>query len=156
MTVLAAQLLSPPTRDALQSDCVALIYQHIEQRKGVRGLAMRTGITLLKTLRADAVERGVEKLLPGFVSAIEPLHADFLDQAEGDFSQFLQQHSDRAARDLLQVSDQTVAQSGQRTIQAAYAQLRRFAKSELATVLPQVGQMIETHLARAPTEGFPG
>lgn len=156
MTVLAARLLSPPTRDALQSDCVALIHRHIEQRKGIRGLAMRTGISLLKTLRADAVERGVEKLLPGFVSAIEPLHADFRKQADGDFSQFLQQHSDRAARNLLQVSDQTVAQSGQRTIQAAYAQLRRFARSELATVLPQVGQMIEAHLTQPPTEGFPG
>lgn len=155
MTVLAARLLSPPTRDALQSDCVALIHQHIEQRRGMRGLAMRTGIALLKTLRADAVERGVEKLLPGFVAAMEPLHADFRAQSGSDFSQFLQQHSDRAARELLAVSDQTVAQSGQRTIQAAYAQLRRFAQSELATVLPQVGRMIETHLA-PPTEGFPG
>lgn len=156
MTVLAARLLSPPTRDALQSDCVALIHQHIEQRKGLRGLAMRTGISLLKTLRADAVERGVEKLLPGFVSAMEPLHADFRKQDDGDFSQFLQQHSDRAARKLLQVSDETVAQSGQRTIQTAYAQLRRFAESELTTVLPQVGQMIEARLAQPPAEGFPG
>lgn len=123
-----------------------LIESHIHDRSGWRGMVMRTGLGLLKSLREDAVLRGVERLLPGFINALEPFYEQAHTENEGDFSAFLLRHSEQVARELVRVTDQIVAASSNRGVQTAYNPLRRFAEEELQRALPRIAQVVEKHL----------
>lgn len=150
MSALAARLLSPAVHDGLAQDCVTLIESHIHDRSGWRGMVMRTGLGLLKSLRDDAVIRGVERLLPGFINALEPFYQQAQTENAGDFNAFLLAHSEQVSRQLVQVTDQIVTASSNRGVQAAYSPLRRFADEELQRALPNIAQVLEKHLHRAP------
>lgn len=145
MSELREKLLSEPTHGQLTAACVDLVEDHIRQRRGWKGTAMRAGLALLNSVRDDAVRLGVERLLPEFVDTLAPHYRRWLREHDEPFSEYLLANADQVADALVRVADQRVASSGNAGVRTAYQALRRFAHDEVGNTLPRVGHLIEQH-----------
>ena len=89
MKSLADILLAPQQRDALIADAASMVEQHIQQRGGLKGIGMKTGLSLLKAARPDILQRASARMLPDMITALEPLYTQFRNSGDGDFAVFL-------------------------------------------------------------------
>ena len=95
-------------------------------------------------LRPDALHRGVERLLPEFTTALEPLYQRSRAERHADFGVYLGQHVDEASAALMAVVDQRAASSGYRALTPLYQRLRGTIEGELKKTLPKLAERIGT------------
>ena len=151
MPALADIVLTAQNKDALVADCVHLTEGRIAARGGLRGIAMKTSLSLLKAARPDILPRAMQALLPDFVGALDPLYQDFVAApAPGpqDFASFLQRRSDAAVGALLQVTDDRAARVQNAAVKSVYARLRGGAESEVGAALPDFARLLSNYLPR--------
>jgi len=153
MPALADIVLTAERKDALVADCVHLTENRIAGRGGLRGIALKTGLSLLKAARPDILPRAMQALLPDFVAALDPLYQDYLAASDrpADFASFLQGRSDAAVDALLGVTDARAARVHNPAIKSVYARLRGGAESEVGAALPDFANLLSNYLARATT-----
>ncbi len=153
MPTLADIVLTVQNKDAFVADCVKLTEGRIAARGGLRGIAMKTGLSLLKTARPDILPRAMQALLPDFVVALDPLYQDFVaarpSGRQADFASFLQRRSDAAVDALLQVTDHRAGRVQNPAIKSVYARLRGGAESEVGAALPEFARLLSNYLPRA-------
>ena len=153
MPALADIVLTAQNKDALVADCVHLIDGRVAARGGLRGIAMKTSLSLLKAARPDILPRAMQALLPDFVVALDPLYQDFVaappSGRQADFASFLQRRSDAAVEALLQVTDHRAGRVQNPAIKSVYARLRGGAESEVGAALPEFAQLLSNYLPRA-------
>lgn len=149
MQTLADILLAPNQKDAVIADCVQLIERHVSGRGGLKGMALKTGLSMLKAARPDILPRAVRRLLPEFAKALEPLHQEFRAGKSGDrdFSVFLQKRKDDTTRALLSVADRLAGQSQNPTTRKTYARFRGGAEDEVTAVVPALSKLLSGYLA---------
>lgn len=139
-------LWAEPVRDRFVADGARLIESHVAARGGLKGVALRTGFAVLKSLKPDAVPRALRALTPEFAAALDPLYQEYLRAGArgsgGDFTGFMQQRAERAAAALLQVSDARAQASGNAALRSLYARLRPGAIAEVQAVLPRLADLI--------------
>jgi hypothetical protein len=145
MKTLADVLLAAPQRDAVVEETASLIESHVSSLSGLRGMSLKTGLAMVKAAKPGILGRAVQRLLPEFVQALDPLHREFLDAGNGDFAAYLNKHSGRATAALLQVADARIEQASP-MVRSAYAKFRGSAESEIATALPRLARMISARL----------
>ncbi|MDB5975392.1 MAG: hypothetical protein JWR07_2152 [Nevskia sp.] len=151
MPALADIVLTAQNKDALVADCVQLTEGRIAARGGLRGIAMKTSLSLLKAARPDILPRAMLALLPDFVGALDPLYQDFVAApAPGpqDFASFLQRRSDAAVGALLQVTDDRAARVQNAAVKSVYARLRGGAENEVEAALPDFARLLSNYLPR--------
>ncbi len=147
MPALAAIVLTAQNKDPLVADCVQLVEGRVAARGGLRGIALKTGLSVLKGARPDILPRAMQALLPDFVAALDPLYQDYAAAgARRDFASFLQQHRDRTVAALLGVTDGRAAQARNAAIKSVYARLRGGAEQEVEAALPQFAQLLSSYL----------
>lgn len=146
MPKLADILLTDTRRPALASDCVSLIENHVAGRQGLRGMGLRTGLSMLQAAKPGILPRAVNRLLPDFVAALEPLYTQFKESGAADFSLFLDQRQALTTGLLLGVADRKAAESHNETVKATYKRLRGGAEKEVAAVVPALGALLGKHL----------
>jgi hypothetical protein len=149
MNKLADILLATRNKDAVVADCVELIESHIGGRSGFKGIALKTGLSMLKSAKPGIMQRATSRLLPEFVVALEPLHQEFLRSQESDFGRFMQKRAQRATDALLAVADHRVAESGGTRVKSTYARMRGGAEAEVLAVMPGLGRVIDAYLKNA-------
>lgn len=145
MTALSAILLSGHRREALGADVRQLLERHVEQRAGLRGVAWRSGLALLRAARPGVVERAVERLLPECLDALEPLYHDYRAGSERDFGLYLQRHAEPAVARLLAVVDRRAAGAATAT-RRLYARFRAEAHTEALALFPAFARLLAGHL----------
>lgn len=145
MKTLADILLAPHQREAVVEDAVRLIEAHVASRGGLRGMSLKTGLAMLKAARPGILDRAVQRLLPEFSRALDPLYQEFRRSNDRDFSVFLQKHSGRASAALLEVADLRVRQASG-TVQGAYARLRGVAEEEVGAAVPALSKLVRGYL----------
>jgi Family of unknown function (DUF6918) len=149
MPALADIVLTAQNKDALVADCVHLTEGRIAARGGLRGIAMKTSLSLLKAARPDILPRAMQALLPDFVGALDPLYQDFAAApGQQDFASFLQRRSDTAVEALLQVTDDRAARVQNAAVKSVYARLRGGAESEVGAALPDFARLLSNYLPR--------
>jgi len=153
MPALADIVLTVKGKDAFVADCVHLTEGRIAARGGLRGIAMKTSLSLLKSARPDVLPRAMRALLPDFVVALDPLYQDFLAAADHqtDFASFLGRRSGTAVSALLGVTDARAARAQNPLIKSVYARLRGGAESEVSAALPDFARLLSNRLPRAAT-----
>lgn len=102
---------------------------------------------MFKTAVPDAIPRVVRKLLPDFAVALEPLHQQFLQSGDRDFSLFLRKNSAPATAALIGVLDHRVGASSNETVKMAYSKLRGSINDEMAAVLPELAKTISGYMS---------
>lgn len=146
MSTLAELLLVPHQRDALINDCVRLIETQVESRDAIRRLALKAGLSMLNSIRPNALNRAVSRLLPDFAAALEPLYQRFRQSGGSDFSLFLGQHSDQAVHALLGVTDQVAGKHPNATVRTVYDKFRSIAENEVRSALPGLAAIMARYI----------
>ncbi|MFT4047518.1 MAG: hypothetical protein QM661_12610 [Solimonas sp.] len=139
-------LWSPLQREAFAADLAALVELQVANRGGLRGMAVRTGFTLLKAAKPDLLDSALRRNAPQFIAALEPLYESFRNGREPDFAAFLQKHAVEARDALLGVADARAAQSANGALKSTYRKLRSSAESEIEAAIPALGRLIRGYL----------
>ena len=153
-TLTAALLPENGNRDQLYADCVQLIEMRAQRSPGIKGMALRTGLGMLKSTRPDILPRAVRRLLPEFVTALEPFYAEFrLAAAQGvenhqDFSAFLLVRRDAAVQAVLATADAQASGSRNTTVRGFYGKVRGTIANEIHSALPTLCRRIDIELQR--------
>lgn len=146
MKSLADILLASHHKDALIIDVAALLERHVQSRRGLKGLLMKAGLSLLKSTRPDIAQRASNRLLPEMLHALEPLYRQFRKSSDGDFAVFLSKNAESASGALLAVADTRIANSGP-TARSTYQQFRSGADEEVRLLLPALGKLFSSYIA---------
>ena len=139
-------LLASQHKKAVIADCVELIESHIAGRSGLKGMALKTGLSMLKRAKPEIIERATAKLLPEFIAALEPIYQEFQRSRESNFDVFLQKHAQSATDALIKIADQRAGQSESATVKSTYSRMRGDAQREVLAAMPALSRLISSYL----------
>ena len=139
-------LLSIRRPDDLVAALASTLEAHISSRSGLKGLAMKTGFSTLRSAKPDIANRAVRALLPEIGKALDPLYAEFGKSASTDFGEYLGQHRERAAALVIAAVDARLEQASNAPAKAIYKRFRGSAGEELQQLLPSLGRVLSTHI----------
>ncbi len=146
MSSLADILLAAHHRDELVADAARLVEDYIQQRGGLKGMGLKTGLALAKAARPDILHRASDRMLPDMVRALEPLYQEFRHSSGGDFAVFLDRRADAAVELLLGVADAKVAAAHNAAAKSVYQKFRGGAADEARGLLPRLGKLVSAYL----------
>jgi hypothetical protein len=146
MSSLADILLAAHHRDELIADAARLVEAHVQQRGGLKGMGLKTGLALLKAAKPDILVRASSRMLPDMVQALEPLYQEFRRSGTGDFAVFLDRRADTAVELLLGVADAKVAAAHNAAAKSVYQKFRGGAVEEVRALLPRIGKLVSAYL----------
>ena len=136
-------------RERVIEDTVHLIDAEVARKKGLGGMALKTGYKGVKKLKGGKmIERAVDHLLDEFTEALSPLYDTYRDQDEIEgFDHYLERHPRRATDALLKITDEKAQRAENRLVQSTYNTLRGQATKHVEDALPGVGRLIERHVS---------
>ncbi len=140
---LSDMLNDPTTKASVVQACTGLIDQQVAAKGGVSGLAFKATYSLVKGLGPSYIPGAIDRLLPDIVTALEPMWAEGLQA--GAPVQYLQQNSDRAADQVLSVTDHRIAGSNNGVVRSSYQKLRKSVKGDVAAAVPGVAKILDAH-----------
>lgn len=149
---LKAGLLSSGHEAALADDTLHLLEDRINSSPGLKGVALRTGIGVLKATRPNMLQRAVHRLLPDLIAALEPFYSEYRERVgstgqPGEFSDFLIQHEEAATNAVMQSMDSLVSGSSN-AVRSFYARTRSTINREIHGAMPSLSQRIDAELWR--------
>lgn len=149
MTTLTERLETVDRQEVID-DTAQLIDDEVASKSGLSGMALKGGYRVVKKVKPNMIESAVDNLLDDFSEALDPLYQDFLQDDDVDtFETYLQDYDDRAANDLLSITDERAEKSDHRVLKKTYQKLRGQAEKHVRQALPGVGRLIDKH---APKE----
>jgi hypothetical protein len=140
-------LLNPARRPAVVDDLQTLVDEEVSDKGGVSGAVIKTGYSAVKAIKPGVVSSAVDRMLPEFTAALEPLYGEYRASGGGDFGSFLSARSDQASDALLGVTDARAEHTSSDGIKKVYAKLRPNGKKNVEEALPRLGQLIDRHAA---------
>lgn len=142
---LSEILLAADRRERVNAGFVTLIEDFVADRGGLKGMAYRAGMAMIQKARPGILQRGVDKLLPLYLQALDPLYQEFAKAGGSDFAAYLQKHSKRAAEALIAVADQRITRASD-SAQKYYGKFRGGADEEVRNLLPGLSKLIQKNL----------
>lgn len=147
MKSLSDILLAPGKKEAAIDDLARLLESTMASRGGLTGMAMKTGLSMLKAAKPDVMQRGAKRMLPEFALQLQPLFERFQQQGGTDFAGFLAKNGNEATRILAAAADQLMSTSQNATAKSLYSKFRGGAEKDIAAMVPEVGKLIQKYLA---------
>lgn len=144
-TTLSQQLLADPTRPTVMKDLVAVIQQEVASKRGIGGAALKAGYAAASKVVPNLTERGLARLGPDLLRALDPFWADFAGSGGTDFGDYLARRDSEVSGALLGVTDAKVAASGKEPVKKAYQALRGKADAHVQAALPRLGSALQRH-----------
>jgi hypothetical protein len=145
MGTLADKLTHADHRPEVVAACVDLVESEVAAKKGLSGTAIKAGFKVVKTLKPNMVANVVDKLLPEWADALQPIY----DKSQEDPERFcahLQEFPGEAADALLSVTDAKAEQADNKTLKKTYERLRGTAKDNVATAVPNLASTLRPWL----------
>ncbi|WPF68659.1 DUF6918 family protein [Corynebacterium sp. 21KM1197] len=138
-------ILEDPQRSVAIADLSTFAEKTAQNQSGMTGMTLKTGLKAARKVDSEIVPRGVTRLLPDVVEALNPLWQDYSDSAEEqDFGVYLGAHSAQAIDALLAVADRHAEKLGG-PLGTAYSALRGKASKIIEPTLPELGAILEKH-----------
>mgnify|MGYP000368517240 CR=1 FL=1 len=125
MSSLAQALQLDSRSDELVAQCLALIHRQIDSGGRLRRMSLRAALAILDSIRPQALNRLIHRLLPAFAEALDPLYVQFSESQRDEFSPFLMTHSAPAVAALLGVAAVVVEAYERGTLQDVWNRSRR-------------------------------
>lgn len=146
MSSLPDLLLGSDQKEAVYADCAELVENFLASRGGLKGFALKTALAAAKAAKPDLLLRVARHLTPDFARALDPFYQQWRATGSGRFADHLVAHQREAVAALLAVADARAAQADQRGIVGMYHGLRKGAEADVAKLLPDLGELIQTHV----------
>ncbi|RAL23127.1 hypothetical protein DL240_09605 [Lujinxingia litoralis] len=145
MTSLTERL-SQVDRQKVINDTAALIEREVAAKSGISGMAIKGGYKVVKKVKPNMIEEAIDNLLDSFTGALNPLYQDYVENAAlSTFEAYLKQHEDRAANDLLSITDARAERADNKLLKSTYGKLRGQAEKHVKEALPEVGRLIDRY-----------
>lgn len=144
MTRLTDILLAQATHTETIESVVTLIEQQVASRSGLKGMGLKTGLKMAKTVKPDILKRAVKRLLPDFAEALEPMWAK-AESVQMTFAAYVRDNTDEAAAALLAVADDRIGQASP-AFQSIYRRMRSSAESEVREAVPALAGLIQQRI----------
>jgi hypothetical protein len=113
------------------------------------GIAVKTGFGAAKLADKNIAARGVNRVLPELLEALQPRWAEYETSDVEDFGTYLNTHSDAAIADILAVADANVKKADKATLEKIYDKVRPKAASLMKPHVPMLGDILEKHMKAA-------
>ena len=139
MDSLSRILEASPHREALIREMAGLLEAHIAGKSGIKGMAMKTGFSLLRKAKPDLAQRAVKGLLPDIASALDGLHGEFQRSQGSDLAGFLRTRADEAVPLASAAIERRIETSGSPAVQKVFRQFKGSVAEELRALLPAMG-----------------
>jgi len=135
-------LRDPQKLNAIVAECVALVEREVESKKGLSGVAIRTGFKAVRSLKPGFLEGAVRGLLPEFAEAIDPIAAE---SNSLPVEEHLEANAPRVAEALLAITDAKAVKSQNKVAKRAYSKLRGSAREHVEAAMPELARLIARH-----------
>ena len=146
MGALKDKLLEPGKRPDVVADCVQLVDNEVNAKKGVSGMVIKTGYKAFKALRPNIVKEAVDHLLDQFVEKLEKHYDACLAANAASFETYATPRDKEIANDLLGVTDAIIAKSDKSALKKIYGGLRKVAEKNVAQAVPGTARVIDKHM----------
>jgi len=124
-------------------DCCTLIDEEVAARGGFSGLAVKAGYAAVKGIKPGFVTDVVDKLLPEFAAAIDPIWEEA--KQKGDAVGTFTSNRSRVADALLAVTDGKSKNAKSAVVRGTYEKLRGSAKKNVEEAVPRLGRLLDKH-----------
>lgn len=113
------------------------------------GIATKTAFGAVKLADKNVTTKGVNRVLPDLLEALQPRWAEYEASNVEDFGTYLNTHSDAAIADILAVADANVKKADKAALEKVYDKVRPKAASLMKPHVPMLGDIIEKHMKAA-------
>lgn len=113
------------------------------------GIATKTGFGALKLADKNITTKGVNRVLPELLEALQPRWAEYEASDVEDFGTYLNTHSDAAIDDILAVADANVKKADKAALEKIYDKVRPKAANLMKPHVPMLGDILEKHMKAA-------
>lgn len=144
MATLVEIFTRPEVRPQVVEACASLIDAEVQSKTGLSALAIKAGYKLVNAIRPRMVHDVVDRLLPEFAEALEPLYAESQEQAgragtplAEAFASKLNEDEPRVAAALLTVTDRRAAKASG-PLRKTYDRLRGSAETHVLAAVPKL------------------
>jgi len=125
-------------------DCLEILEAEVQSKKGLSGIAIKTGYKVVKGFKPGFVKNVVTDLLPEFADALEPL-AEEAKAASVTATRHFGSHRGSLADALLSITDKKAARSTNRVVKSTYDKLRPTAKRHVEDAAPRLGGLVDKY-----------
>ena len=147
MVTLRDVLSDPQKSPHVISACCELVESEVRRKQGLSGMAIKSGYAVARKLKPTLIRDVMEKLLPSFARALEPMYERVASASEPGvaFRTELERHPNEAAEALLGVTDKQAEQASP-VLREAYMKLRKGASVHVSEAMPRLGRCVEPYL----------
>lgn len=142
-----SKLGKEPIRAAVVSDCCKLVDAQVKTKRGLSGVAIKTGYAAVKTIKRRFVPEVVDAMLDEWMGKLEPYYAGWKASGSSEFAEYLTARGEDVAEDLLAVTDGRAATTKHKTAKKWYKKMRPAAKRDVQVAIPELARLIEKHMA---------
>lgn len=139
-------LLETP-RPAVVADVEQLVNTTVSSQKGITGIALKGAVATAQKLDAQIVNKGINKMLPELIEALNPQWEAFQTSGETDFGAYLEGRQDEVADSILVVADRNAEAINVPALAKTYKALRGKAAGIVKPQIPAIGNIIQKHMA---------
>jgi hypothetical protein len=151
MATLVEIFTRSEVRPQVVQACASLIDAEVQSKTGLSALAIKAGYKLVNAIRPSMVQDVVDRLLPEFAEALEPLHAESQEAARAGtplpeaFAGKLNAEPQRVAAALLSVTDRRAAKASG-PLRKTYDRLRGSAEAHVLAAVPKLATTLAPFL----------
>ncbi|WP_301925328.1 DUF6918 family protein [Corynebacterium glaucum] len=143
MTNLNA-LLEGDTRQTVVAELAELIDKTVSNQSGLTGMALKSAVAAGKKADADAIPKGVNRLLPQITEELAPFWSGYESSDTQGFGSYLVSRENEVVEAMLGAADKATSDMPS-AMQKAYSTLRGKAGKIVSPALPELGDIIERH-----------
>ena len=143
MTNLNA-LLEGDTRQTVVAELAELIDKTVSNQSGLTGMALKSAVAAGKKADADAIPKGVNRLLPQITEELAPFWSGYESSDTQGFGSYLVSRENEVVEAMLGAADKATSDMPS-AMQQAYSTLRGKAGKIVSPALPELGDIIERH-----------
>lgn len=134
----------PQKRPKVIEDCVKLIHDEVQSKKGLTGVAVKAAFKIVLALKPSILEESVDSLLDDFVGRLQPYYESFQkDAGAGSLERYLAARASDVAESLLGITDERAKRAKNKTLVKAYNSLRPKGKVHVEEAAPGIGRVLD-------------
>ena len=141
---VSAVLADPARRAAVVADVARLVEAEVTTRGGLSGMALRAGYTGFQRLRPGILLVVIDRLVPHFAVALDPLWDKAV--ASGDADAWFRAEGGTVADALLGVTDAIAARATNRPLVGLYQSLRGQARPHVVAAAARLPALLRAHV----------
>jgi hypothetical protein len=138
-------LLTEEKKPRVLADIQTLLDGEVRRKRGVSGLAVKTGYKVVKTLKKGFLPKVIKDLVPAFCDALDPLHERWLADSSGSFGAFMKANRPEVTAALISVTDNIQTRSSNRVVKKTYKKLRPKAELNVEDAIPGLADLMDKH-----------